>query len=307
MEFDRSIYYGHIVKAHLTGAMDYLKQFPEQESLYGRFVEVFVEERYPTYEIPQELQEILLAYWRYYRNVFYLQRNRQDAAERLRLELLGLLNMETQPFALEFVEESLLTPVFRHHGFCFQGGRTGGYYGPYVWNTTATVSYDVELPQGTQVYTVKLLEGFVMKSWLDCLSFGEVTPGGWTDGEGIIHCMKDSYDFDSENFRISLLKHEAQHARDLRETPQMSSEDLEYRAKLVELIYSSERNLLERFAREADNRDPQNGHAMAASRILEGFSLHLAGEPWNPATVPVERIQAIAKMLFETSNGEHAV
>ena len=61
MEFDRSIYYGHIVKAHLTGAMDYLKQFPEQESLYGRFVEVFVEERYPTYEIPQELQEILLA------------------------------------------------------------------------------------------------------------------------------------------------------------------------------------------------------------------------------------------------------
>ena len=68
-----------------------------------------------------------------------------------------------------------------------------------------------------------------------------------------------------------MLKHEAQHARDLLKYENISSEDLEYRAKLVELIYSKERNLLERFAHEADNSSKSNGHSRAASRIIGKF------------------------------------
>lgn len=81
----------------------------------------------------------------------------------------------------------------------------------------------------------------------------------------------------------------------------MSSEDLEYRAKLVELIYSAERNLLCLFAQEADNSDNNNGHAMAAYRIVHGYADTLGVEEILPATIPIEQIQTIARTLFENS------
>lgn len=81
----------------------------------------------------------------------------------------------------------------------------------------------------------------------------------------------------------------------------MSSEDLEYRAKLVELIYSTERNLLCSFAQEADNSDKNNGHAMAAYRIVKGFTDLLKVDDIQPATISIEQIQTIARTLFENS------
>ena len=81
----------------------------------------------------------------------------------------------------------------------------------------------------------------------------------------------------------------------------MSSEDLEYRAKLVELIYSNERNLLQAFASEADPTDKSNGHAMAAHRILKGFADMLGVDEVGPERIQLEQIQAIAKVLFENA------
>ena len=98
-----------------------------------------------------------------------------------------------------------------------------------------------------------------------------------------------------------MLKHEAQHAQDLKRDKSMSSEDLEYRAKLVELIYSSERNLLPAFVQEADASDKNNGHAMAAYRIVKEFSDALGVDEMQPETIPIEQIQAIARILFEKS------
>ena len=164
-----------------------------------------------------------------------------------------------------------------------------------------TVSYDVELPDGIRTYPVKLLDGFLARSWIDYLSFGQIGPGGWTDGDGIINCIKSAWDLESEAFRVSLLKHEAQHARDLKVNSQMSSEDLEYRAKLVELIYSGERNLLTAFAQEADGSDRGNGHAMAAQRIVRAFAQVLGVEKLDPAAIGIGTVQQTARMLFEKS------
>ncbi len=61
-----------------------------------------------------------------------------------------------------------------------------------------------------------------------------------------------------------ILKHEAQHAQDLSHYPCISQEDLEYRAKLVELIYSEERDLLADFQQQSGDA---NAHARAAKRI----------------------------------------
>lgn len=84
----------------------------------------------------------------------------------------------------------------------------------------------------------------------------------------------------------------------------MSSEDLEYRAKLVELIYSKERNLLQAFSQEADDSDTSNGHAMAAYRIMKGYADVLGTDQMDPAKISVEQIQAIARMLFEKSGNK---
>ena len=207
-----------------------------------------------------------------------------------------------EPLSLELLERDKLVNVFSDKHLHFMGGRTDGYYGPYVWKSTEITTYEVELPDGIESYTVKLLDGFISKSWLDYISFGELGTGGWTDSEGVICCIRQGYDFDSEDFRVSLLKHEAQHARDIRQNGAMSSEDLEYRAKLVELIYSTERNLLPRFIREAESANAESsGHSSASRRLLERLNRKLDPGHGKIEELSVCQLQAVAKELFRES------
>jgi len=72
------------------------------------------------------------------------------------------------------------------------------------------------------------------------------------------------------------------------------------KAKLVEMIYSKERNLLKQFASEADTSNAKNGHSMAANRIVEGFKRF--GKDIDACSI--DEIQKIAKQLFDESNNE---
>lgn len=299
--FDENEYYGYILKGDLIGGIRYTKRFPEQSALYQRYITIFDKEQYLNYVIDEPLNDILRAYQQYYRDVFYLCLDKDKAADKLRTMLKALLPANDED-SLDDMEQENVAGVFQRRGFYFRGGRTGGYYGPYVWKTTESRTYDVELPDGIQQYTVKLMDGFVVKSWLDYLSFGKVSTGGWTDADGIINCVKSSYDFDSEDFRVSLLKHEAQHARDLSLQPNMTSMLLEYRAKLVELIYSAERNLLAQFVREADSSDDNNGHSSAAHRIVSEYCEMLDKSSDELGMLSVEKVQSVAKTLFEKSS-----
>lgn len=298
MDFNSDSYYGYIVKGDLQGAISYVKQFPEQIDLYNRFLRVFEHEQYITYDGSAELNDILTAYQQYYRDVFYLGIDREQAVDTLKKRIIALLGIPGEQIELCDLEQKYLAEAFRQWGLHFLGGKTGGYYGPYIWKTSETVFYDVELPDGVQSYSVKLLDGFITRSWIDYLSFGEIGSGGWADSDGYINCVKSAWDFDSESFRVSLLKHEAQHARDLEANKDMASEDLEYRAKLVELIYSNERNLLQAFAQEADDSDASNDHAMAAYRIIKDYADTFGVKKIDPAVLRIDQIQEIAKRLF---------
>lgn len=303
-KFDENIFYGHLIKGDLNGAIGYLKRFPEQAGLYDRYRRVFEQGNYVAYDADSYLNELLAVYQRYYRDVFYLNVNAEEAAERMRNRFAVLFDAADQDMDFDTIENSLIAEAFRSRSFQFLGGKTGGYYGPYIWNITETRQYDVELPDGVQEYTVRFLDGFIAKSWLDHLSFGAVSTGGWSDGDGIINCVKSSYDVESENFQVSLLKHEAQHAMDLSKYRNMSSEDLEYRAKLVELIYSSQRNLLAQFMYEAGAENADNGHSRAAGRLVEGFSKTLRRGRGELCSLSTGQIQSVAKLLFTKSNDE---
>lgn len=300
-EFAQEVFLEYLINGRLRSAMAYLAQFPPQKALYDRYVSRFRDGNDLIRSADAELNEILLIYQKYYREAFYLEHPKEDAAEALRGRFAACFQLPDS-VPLDEIEEKQVPDAFRAKGLHILTGRTSGWYGPYIWRREELRRYAVELPDGAQEYTVKLLDDFVMAGWLDYLSFGAAGTGGWSSSGGLIHCVKSSYDLESESFRVSLLKHEAQHAQDLTRYKGMTSGDLEYRAKLVELIYSRERNLLVRFAGEADGSHSSNGHGLAAERIVKEFG----GAAGRFRSLSIEEIQAIARKLFAASTEEAA-
>ncbi len=268
MEFDLNTFYGYLVQGDLRAALAYAGQFPEAAERVAQYRSRFEQPQPADYPIGHDLNGILTLYQEYYREVFYLGIAPAQAAQTLSARLAACLGLPIGA-PLDEIEEAHLVPAFRSQGLHFLGGRTGGFYGPYIWRDTREQTYEVTLPEGIQAYPVRFLRGFLSKSWLDYLSFGAVSTGGWTGGDGIICCIEECYDTESEAFRVSLLCHEAQHARDLAAYPGLDQETLEYRAKLVELICSQTRHLLPEFAAQAGT---SNGHARAAQRITREFA-----------------------------------
>ena len=152
MVFDCDLYYGYIIKGDLKSAITYIKQFPEKCALYNRFASVFEHEQYISYEVDADLNEILLTYQQYYRDVFYLCIAKEQAENELKERLAKLLGVTNEHIELCELEQKHLVDIFESRGLHFLGGKTSGYYGPYIWRTTETVSYDVELPDGLQSY-----------------------------------------------------------------------------------------------------------------------------------------------------------
>ena len=291
--YEQGILQGYLLRGDVRAAMAYLREFPEQAERYQKYASLFEQGRYLTYDADGELNELLLIYQTYYRDVFYLGLDPARAAEAMGTRFAEHFRLENSP-SIDEIEEGQVAPAFRGRGLRFLGGRTSGRYGPYIWRTEELRTYRVELPEGVQDYAVKFLDGFLSRSWLDYISFGETGTGGWSNGDGLIHCVKQVYDTESESFRVSLLKHEA-----------MTSEDLEYRAKLVELIYSEERNMMTRFDGEADAAKKSDGHALASSRIVEGFAACL-GPGGALDTLSIKDIQAIAGRLLAESTRDVA-
>lgn len=284
-------YYALLIQGKWNCAIDCLRSFADAAPLLEAQL-AFRRSMAPPGDGP--LRRYLMAYMEYYRDVFLLETDPEAAEAALLARILTLFPGKSTATVSE-AEKTLLSPAFSAQGYRFLGGKTAGFFGPYVWSRTEDAEYEVELPEGAARHPVRLLSGFLTKSWLDCISLGQLSTGGWTDEGGVICCIRDSYDPESEAFRVSLLNHEAQHARDLARYPGISQEKLEYRAKLVELIYSSERTLLPEFLTEAVDSNPANGHAMAAARLKREFSA---------LPVPVDSIpcvQEAARQLFQQS------
>ena len=76
----------------------------------------------------------------------------------------------------------------------------------------------------------------------------------------------------------------------------MESKDLEYRAKLVEMIYTQETNLLAKFCSEANSGRTDDGHALASARIKSEMN--------DLVSADIAEIQTRAGFLFTASSEE---
>ena len=253
----------------LKGAIAYMRSHEEFSEILPAYVAIFENCEYRMFEIPDTLNDILRLYQIYYRDIFYCAMPEAEAADKLLTQLKLLMDV---PDADEVLLAEKLQSVFEANGYHAQFGKTQGYYGPYVWRDTVPTVYSVELPRGTAKYSVNILKGFVFRSWMDYLTFGRYGTGGWASPDGTINCIEQAYDFESERFLVSLLKHEAQHAEDMKEFPGITPAELEYRAKLVELCYSGDLGLLQKFISESDESRANDSHAVASARIKREFA-----------------------------------
>ena len=253
----------------IKGAIAYMRNHEEFKDILPAYIAIFENCEYRTYEIPDILNDILRLYQVYFRDTFYCGLPETEAADKLLTQLKALLDM---PDAEEALLTEQLQSAFEAEGYHALFGKTQGYYGPYVWKDTVPAVYSVELPDGTAQYTVNILRDFVFRSWMDYLTFGRFGTGGWASPDGTINCIAQAYDFESERFLVSLLKHEAQHTVDMKQFPGITSAELEYRAKLVELHYSGNLGLLQKFLSEADESRASDGHALASARLKREFA-----------------------------------
>lgn len=281
------------VNGDIKGAIAYMRSHEEFKDILPAYIAIFEDQKYRTYEIPDNLNNILRLYQIYFRDVFYCSIPEAEAADKLLTGLQELLNL---PDAEEELLTKRLQSAFAAAGYHALFGKTQGYYGPYIWRDTVPTVYRVELPGGTAEYTVNILKGFVFQGWMDYLTFGRYGTGGWASPDGTIHCVEQAYDFESEKFLVSLLKHEAQHTVDLQQFPEITPAELEYRAKLVELYYANDLGLLQKFLSEADESKASDSHAIAAARIQREFS------DTNQQSLPA--IQARALELFHADTKE---
>ena len=279
----------------IKGAIAYMREHEEYKDILPAYTAIFEDGEYRTFEVPDALNDILRQYQVYYRDVFYCGLPEAEAADKLRTRLKALLHL---PDAGEELLTERLRSAFEAEGYHALFGKTQGYYGPYIWRDTVPTVYRVELPGGTAEYTVNILKGFVFRSWMDYLTFGRFGTGGWASPDGTINCIAQAYDFESERFLVSLLKHEAQHAVDMKQFPAITPAELEYRAKLVELHYSGDLGLLQKFVSEADESRANDSHAAAAARIRREFA------DTDPADLSAIRARALELLEAHTKEME---
>ena len=87
-----------------------------------------------------------------------------------------------ESLTLDAVEESVLVPLFRSYGWFFLGGKTSGYYGPYVFADNGNRRI---CGRASEWYPDLFRKASGRLSLLDHLSFGEIGSGGLPDPAGL--------------------------------------------------------------------------------------------------------------------------
>ena len=117
------------VNGDIKGAIAYMRNHEEFKDILPAYAAIFEDQEYRTYEIPDDLNDILRLYQVYFRDSFYCGLPEAEAADKLLTGLRALLHM---PDADEAHLAEQLQSVFELEGYNVLFGKTQGYYGPYI-------------------------------------------------------------------------------------------------------------------------------------------------------------------------------
>ncbi len=195
---------------------------------------------------------------------------------------------------------------FRKRGYYLLTGVTSPYKELMVWKSQTETTYSVQLTDVKQDLTVVVLNDFVSLGWLGFASFGMHHTGGWATKVKLF-AVAPSYDIGSESFKVSYLKHEARHLVDNRLYPSLKGVQLEYRAKLTELVYADKNisKLLENFIVGA-NKNSHSPHPKANFEVIRALSSAVFGKTYEEDVnewkkIDTSVIQATARKLLKAN------
>ena len=162
----------------------------------------------------------------------------------------------------------------------------------FLWKTEENRIYTVRLTDLTQTVRVTFMSDLYSMGWKQYATLGLVSTTGWVEG-GRLYCVAWAYDRNSENFEVSYLKHESRHLADLERFPALQSADLEYRAKLTELVFAS--NSLKRLLDDFTNKsalNPASPHSYANYRVTRDVYREMFAEPFPESADPWQEVSA---------------
>lgn len=220
------------------------------------------------------------------------QRAAQEAAllEKLRKRLGP---SATRAANMDEIEPFLQTQL-EQHGVHAQLGRTPPLRELMVWRKQDTRMFDVQLPEGPYTVRVELLDDFVSRGWMAYGRCERGSAGGWATDKALYAVVpRYSEGLDSEEFRVVFLGHETQHFADQNAYPGISSWELEYRAKLVELAQGREVSAKRLdYMVTAQSDDMNSPHTYANKRVVADLTRRLGKAP---GAASIDDLQAAAR------------
>lgn len=263
--------------------------------------------------IVNEVSNIYRAYWR-------AELMKTDPADRTDSALYHaladyMLDKQLTVLTRDSLERTIkndveLGRILAEQGFKSRFMLRNGIQDVLIWNQETREHYTVALPKDTVRTTVVFITDYALNGYDDYASLGSSQVGGWAVQESAtLYCNRDQYDLGSEEFQVSYLKHETLHFTDLNAYPNLSAADLEYRAKVIELMYCTEATMQDRiaqFVREADGSDRSHSHPYASHVLMTALSEMLLQRGveqdlavWS--SIPVEAINRAAAALYAAS------
>lgn len=216
-----------------------------------------------------------------YKNYWFLAMNNLDKHKSLEQDLLvalsKILNIRS-PRTFEQVEK-LLSARLLDRGYYSLQGRTGKLRDLMIWSSQNERAENVYLLDKTVESKVFYLNDFLSFGWSSYFACDRIGTGGWAKKDGLYVVSPKWKSLSDEKFRVSFLAHESQHFSDYNMFPNLKGWELEYRAKLIELILSkkSQSSLMQRFIGNQGN-DPNDAHSYAHTRLISDL-LHIMKLP----------------------------
>lgn len=205
-------------------------------------------------------------------------------------------------------DDSELTKVLEKEGFYSKFIFLNGIQDALIWDKQSQSVYAIDLPESQLDVKVIFIENYVLRGVAAYASFNGSQIGGWaSNADSSIYCNKGAYKLKSENFKYSYLKHEAIHFVDIENYPNLEPADLEYRAKLIELIYCTEKTIykrLDEFIIEASNETRDNSHPFADYHLIcqlskKLFKVDFEGDISKWKTLTPEAINNASLEIFQ--------
>ncbi len=171
-----------------------------------------------------------------------------------------------------------------------------------VWKKQYTKTFLVNfIHNQNKSIEVIFMDKFVEMGWGGYATFNIMHISGWATKKHL-YAVKSAYDQNSEDFLVSYLSHELQHKNDLNKNPGLTTVELEYRAKLSELIYADRTfyKVLNKFFEEK-KLVINTPHSYASYLLLKDIfkSLNLTEDINELVKIDKRRIKQIARSLLK--------